>query len=156
MNTLRELLDVAIQGEINSQKLYQQGVDIAQTPEIKAFFEQLVKEENMHENMLSNIKSTELYNLDVPVDDPELFETTLNSHGSTQLAFNPSWSTEQIFEVALKREFMAMKRYQKAAESTPNDELISLFNGLSKEEGNHHRTIQKRYNQIKGISEKEM
>lgn len=156
MNTLRDLLDVAIQGEINAQKLYQQGVDIAPNDEIKAFFEQLVKEETMHEDMLFSIKETELYNLDVPVDNPELFKTTQNAHGSTQISFDPAWTMEQVFEVALKREYMAMKRYQKAAELTPDDELVSMFNGLSKEEASHHRTIQKRYNKIKGISEKEM
>lgn len=156
MNTLRELLDVAIQGEINSQKLYQQGVNIAPNPEIKTFFEQLVKEESMHEDMLFNIKSTEMYDLDVPVNDPGLFDATKSSHGSTPIVFEADWTTEQIFEVALKREFMAMKRYKRAAESTSNEELISLFNGLSDEEANHHSTIQKRYKQIKGISEKEI
>ena len=153
MGTLKELLDIAIQGEVNSQKLYQRGVDTAETDEIKRFFEQLVKEETKHENLLFNIRETELYDLDIPVDDPEMFDAARSSHGNA--AFDENWNTEEILAAAMKREYTAMTRYKKAAESTDNEELITLFTNLSAEESNHHKTIEKRYNMLKGLKEKE-
>ncbi len=153
MGTLKELLDIAIQGEVNSQKLYQRGVDTAETDEIKRFFEQLVKEETKHENLLFNIRETELYDLDIPVDDPEMFDAARSSHGNA--TFDESWNTEEILAAAMKREYTAMTRYKKAAESTDNEELITLFTNLSAEESNHHKTIEKRYNMLKGLKEKE-
>ena len=153
MNTLKELLDIAIQGEVNSQKLYQRGVDTAENDEIKRFFEQLVKEETKHENLLFNIRETELYDLNLPVDDPEMFEAARSSHGTA--AFDENWNTEEILAAAMKREYTAMTRYQKAAESTTNEELALLFTNLSKEESGHHKIIQKRYNMLKGLKETE-
>ena len=155
MNTLKDLLNIAIQGEVNSQKLYQRGVDIAGNEEIKEFFRRLVKEETVHENLLFNIRETELYDLSIPVDDPELFKAARDSHGSAAVAFDENWSIEEILSVAMKREFTAMKRYQKAAESTTNEELVTLFNNLSAEESNHHRTIEKQYNLLKGLAGEE-
>jgi len=154
MNTLKELLDIAIQGEVNSQKLYQRGVETAGNDEIKRFFEQLVKEETKHENLLFNIRETKLYDLDIPVDDPEMFEAARNSHGNTA-PFDENWNTEEILAAAMKREYTAMTRYKKAAESTDNEELTTLFTNLSKEESNHHKTIEKRYSALKGLKEQE-
>jgi len=156
MHTLKDLLDIAIQGEVNSQKLYQRGVEVAGSDEVRHFFSRLVKEETMHENMLFNIRETELYDLSVEVDNPELFEAALTSHGSNAIAFDEKWETEEILNVAMKREFTAMKRYKAAAESTKNEELITLFNNLSKEESNHHRVIEHQYNLLKGLAGKEL
>ncbi len=156
MHTLKDLLDIAIQGEVNSQKLYQRGVEVAGDDDSKAFFKRLVKEETMHENMLFNIRETELYDLDVPVDDPELFEAARSSHGNSNIAFNENWTTEEILDAAMKREFNAMKRYKAAAESTSNEELKTLFTNLSEEEANHHRVIERQYNLLKGLAGKEL
>jgi len=156
MSTLKDILDAAIQGEINAQKLYQRGVDIAQNDEIKKFFEQLVKEETNHENILFNLKATEVYNLDVPVTDPELVEEIKNSHGNINVAFDESWDMNMVLETALKREFGAMNRYKKAAEASTDDELSTLFNNLSLEEASHHKRIEKQFNKIQGLNEREM
>ena len=156
MSTLKDILDAAIQGEINAQKLYQRGVDIAQNDEIKKFFEQLVKEEMNHENILFNLKATEVYNLDVAVTDPDLLEDIRNSHGNTNAAFDESWNMTQVLETALKREYAAMNRYRKAAEASTDEELTSLFNNLSIEEASHHKRIEKQFNKVQGISEREM
>ncbi len=156
MHTLKDLLDIAIQGEINSQKLYQRGVDIAGNEETRAFFKRLVKEETMHENMLFNIRETELYDLSVSVDDPDLFEAARSSHNGANTAFDESWTTEEILNTAMTREFNAMKRYQAAAEATTNDELKTLFSNLAKEESNHHRVIEHQYNLLKGLAGNEL
>ena len=156
MHTLKDLLDVAIQGEVNSQKLYQRGVEVAGDDEIRAFFKRLVKEETMHENMLFNIRETELYDLSVKVDDPDLFEAARSSHGSANIAFDENWTTEDILNAAMTREFNAMKRYKAAADATANLELKTLFSNLSEEESHHHRVVEHQYNLLKGLAGKEL
>ena len=49
MHTLKELLELAIEQEVNSQKLYARGREIAKDDEVKTFFSRLVKEEENHE-----------------------------------------------------------------------------------------------------------
>lgn len=154
MNTLKDLLNIAIQGEINSQKLYQRGVEVAGNEEIKKFFEQLVKEETNHENLLFNMRETGLYDMDIEIDDPQLFEAARTSHGAN-VAFDENWTTEDILATAMKREFTAMNRYKAAALVAKDPELITLLNNLSAEESNHHRTIEQQYNRIKGKNVKE-
>ena len=56
MKTLKNLLDVAIQQEINSQKLYRFGMTLVDDKESKQLLNRLVEEEVQHENMLYNIR----------------------------------------------------------------------------------------------------
>jgi len=150
MNTLKELLDIAIEAEVNAQKLYRRGAQVAGDRETKQFLEQLVLEEVRHENMLFNIRETGMYDLEVEIPDDSLFETARRSHGSEDVNFAEDWTVEQILEVALKREFNAQKRYEAAAKAVDDPELITLFENLAKEEGAHHRKVQRQYSLLRG------
>ena len=155
MNTLRDLLDLAIEQEVNSQKLYSRGQEIAKDDEVKKFFSRLVKEEQTHEKILYNILATEIYELDTPIDDASLFETARSSHGDNTAAFDPHWGVEEIMEIALKREYNARKRYEAAARSTNDQELITFFSKLAEEETLHHKVIDKEFRLLKGLMGKE-
>jgi len=156
MNSLKDLLNIAIEQEIQSQKLYTRGLELAINDEHKQFFSRLVKEEEHHENILYNIRETELYDLNTAVNDPSLFETARTSHGDNTAAFDPDWSLEKIMEIALKREFDAQKRYKSAARSTTDAELATLLSNLAKEEETHHKVIEKQYEMLKGLMGREL
>ncbi len=156
MHTLKELLELAVEQEVNSQKLYARGGEIAKEEEVKKFFARLEKEEKTHEKILYNILATELYDLDKSIDDSSLLETARSSHGSNTAAFDPHWSVEEIMEIALKREFNARKRYEAAARSTDDQELITFFNKLAEEETWHHKVIDKEYRLLKGLMGEEL
>lgn len=156
MSTLKDVLDVAIQGERDSQALYQRGVDIAVDQKVKEFFQRLVKEEKLHETILFSIKDTGLYDLTIPVENPEVMNAVRDAHGVGTVVYKESWEVEQILGVAMKREFTAMNRYDTAAKASTNDELVSLFKNLSEEEAMHHRLIEKQYTVLKGLSDKEI
>ncbi len=156
MSTLKDVLDVAIQGEKDSQALYQRGVDIADDKKVKEFFQRLVKEENLHETILFSIKDTGLYDLTVPVKNPEVMNAVRDAHGVGTVVYEEGWDVEQILSVALKREFTALNRYETAANASTNEELASLLKNLSDEEAMHPRVIEKQYNVLKGLSEKEI
>ncbi len=151
MNTLKDLLNVAIKQEQNSQKLYQKGLAVARDDETRKFFEKLVAEEVQHENMLFNIRETELYDLDVPIDDPQLLEMAQSSHGSDDLYLPDDLSIEDILEMAMKRENTARLRYEKAAALAREKEVRELLENLAREEENHRLRVEKYFKMHRGL-----
>ena len=151
MHTLKDLLNIAIQAEVNAQKLYARGKEIARDTETKNFLNRLYKEEIQHEKMLYNIRETGLYDVNVEIKDESLFPKTLSAHGGENISYEENWDIRKILDVALKREFTAQKRYEAAAESVENAELKELFRNLAKEEENHHRTVDKQYRLLTGL-----
>ncbi|MBD3223979.1 MAG: hypothetical protein GF313_04580 [Caldithrix sp.] len=150
MKSLKDLLDTAIEQEVESQKLYRQGADMVNDKETQQFLRRLEKEEIEHEKMLFNIKETRIYDLSVSVNDEELLQDVKTSHGSNQLTFDKEQTIEEIFEIALKREYMAQRRYEIARDAVVEDELKQLFQSLADQEANHHRDVEKQFNIIKG------
>ncbi|NOX87582.1 MAG: ferritin family protein [Calditrichaeota bacterium] len=151
MNTLKDLLNVAIKQEQNSQKLYQRGVDTATDEETRKFFKKLLDEEKEHEKMLFNIRETELYDLDIVINDPELLEIARTSHGSDDLYLPDDLTIEDVLEMAMKRENVARLRYEKAAKLAKNEEVIELLTNLAKEEENHRLKVEKYFKMHKGL-----
>ncbi len=145
MKTLRDLLDVAIQQEINSQDLYRKGLKVIKDPESQKFLKELVKEEEEHEKMLYNIKETGLYDLDVVVKDDTIFQSGESSHDVQDEPFKEDWTIEEILNLALKREYRANQIFVAASKAAKDTELITLFKNLAEEEVNHHKNIEKKY-----------
>ncbi|HGY55471.1 MAG TPA: hypothetical protein ENK44_07220 [Caldithrix abyssi] len=150
MKTLRDLLDIAIQQEIDSQKLYRYGMEIVSDEKAREFLKQLAEEEVRHENTLINIKETELYDLDVAVEDEAVFQNTLDSHGENVVELDKKLTVEDILEIALKREFAAGNVFAAAAKAARDEELITLFENLAKEEDIHHQRVEKEYRLLTG------
>ena len=150
MKTLRDLLDIAIQQEIDSQKLYRYGMEIVSDEKAREFLKQLAEEEVRHENTLINIKETELYDLDVPVEDELVFQNTIESHGENKAEMDKNLTIEDILEIALKREFAAGNVFAAAAKAAKDEELITLFENLAKEEDIHHQRVEKEYRLLTG------
>ena len=151
MSTLKDLLNIAIVQEQNSQKLYRFGVDMAQDDETRKFFKQLADEEKRHEDMLYNIRETELYETDTPIDDPEILKLAQTSHGSNELNLPDDLTIAQLLEMAMQREQTAKLRYQKAAELTADPTLRELLENLSQEEETHRLRVEKYYKMHKGL-----
>lgn len=151
MSTLKDLLNVAIVQEQNSQKLYRFGVDIAKDEETKKFFRQLAQEEQRHENLLYNIRETGLYETKAAIDDPEVLRLVQTSHGSNDLELPAQMSIAQLLQMAMQREQTAKLRYQKAAEMVKNEEVRELLQNLSQEEENHRLRVEKYYKIHQGL-----
>lgn len=143
--TLNDLLDFAINAEISSQKLYSEASEIVKDPDGKKFLKTLADEEKSHQTMLESIKEMELFDGALIVDDESLFEAGKDIH-ITNDEFSPDNDIEQVMLVALKREYKAKIRYEKMSAITSSDQLRKIFNTLSKEEENHHKTISKKFN----------
>ena len=156
MKTLKDLLDIGIAQERASQELYRNGLTVVKDEDSRSFLEELVKEEEQHEKVLYNIKETEIYNLDVLVDDESLWQKSKDSHLTDDRPFNSSWTIEDVLTLALKREYRAQKIYETAALSTTDEDLKELFTNLAQEEINHHKNIERRHKLKKGTLGNEM
>ena len=144
MNTLKDFLDLAIQQEINAQKLYRHGASVAKDEQSKQFLNRLEKEEIEHEKALFNIRETEMFELSAPIDDESIFEAARTSHGA-DVEMNDNLTIEQVWEVALKREYLAQQRYLRAAKAVKDEELVTLLNNLAKDEEQHHKVVDKQF-----------
>lgn len=156
MDTLKDLLEIAIVQEQNSQKLYQFGVDIAKDTEAQKFFRQLASEEQQHANMLHNILETGMYDLEAVIEDPEVLELVRSSHGSNELILPADLTIEQLLEMAMKREYTAKLRYEKAAGIAKDKEVRELLSNLAEEEENHRLRVEKYFKIHKGLFGKEI
>ena len=144
MNTLGDFLDLAIEQEVNAQKLYKHGASVAKDEQSKQFLNRLEKEEIEHEKLLYNIKATEMFDLSTLIEDEGVFEVALTSHG-VRPELDENLNIEQVWEVALKREYLAQRRYLKAAEAIKDKELVELLNNLAKDEEQHHKVVDKQF-----------
>lgn len=142
--TLNDLLEIAIENEISSQKLYSDAYNLVSDEKAKVFLNELVEEEKGHQTMLESIKEMELYDGSIPIEDPSILESGKSSH-EIKHDFSESSKIEDILEIALKREFRAKTIFEKMADITTNDELRTMFNKLAEEEQIHHQNITKKF-----------
>lgn len=156
MFTLKDLLDYAIQQEIDSQTLYRRGAELVKDAATQQFLRRLEKEEVEHEKMLFNIRETGLYNLDVAFKEEHLLEDAKHSHGSNLFIFDERWTMENVLEIALKREYRARLIYEAAAQSAPDEEMKMLFKNLAAAEAIHHREVEKQYKLHRGTMGEEL
>ncbi len=154
MHTLKDFLNLAIDQEINAQKLYKHGASIAKDEQSKQFLNRLEKEEIEHEKTLFNIRETEMFDLNTPIEDDTIFDVALTSHGARP-ELDENLKIQQVWEIALKREFMAQQRYLKAAKAVKDKELVTLLNNLAKDEEQHHKVVDKQFRMHTGSMREE-
>jgi rubrerythrin len=156
MKTLKDLMDVAIQQEVDSQKLYNHARKIVESKEGKDFLKELADAEVVHEKLLFNIRDTGMFDLDVEITDPELLEIAEKSHTTKEEDFSEDWTMEQILDLALKREFRAKTMFEGAAKMVKDEEVVNLFKNLADEEDNHHKNIERKYSLLTGTMGEEI
>lgn len=154
MKTLKDFLNLAIDQEIKAQKLYRHGASVAKDPKSEQFLKRLEKEEIEHEKTLFNIRETEMFDLDTPIEDESVFAVAEVSHG-TEPDLEENLKIEQVWKIALGREYMAQQRYLKAAKSVKDKELITLLNNLAKDEEQHHKVVDRQFKMQTGSMQEE-
>ena len=154
MHTLKDFLNLAINQEINAQKLYKHGATVAKDEKSKQFLNRLEKEEIEHEKTLFNIRETGIFDLDITIEDKSIFDVALTSHGEHP-ELDENLTIEQVWEVALKREYMAQQRYLKAAKAVKDEELIELLNNLARDEEQHHKVVDQQFKMHTGSMREE-
>ena len=144
IKTLGDLLNIAIQHEVSSQKFYQDSLERTGDLKVQNFLKSLIEEEKGHERILLNIRQMEIYDDSVPVDE-NLINEAQHSHDIEIPELSVEPALEEIYEIALKRETKAYNIFKQMAATVKNDELRELFENLADEELNHHKNIDNKY-----------
>jgi len=147
--TLNDLLNIAIDFEVSSQKFYKDALTKVTDEKVKLFLKKLVEEEEGHETMLESIKEMEIFDGSIVLDDTSLLDMSGSTH-KTEDKINSSSTIEDILNIALKREYRAKIVFEKMAQTTNNDELKSTFQKLAEEEELHHKEIAKKFSLQQG------
>lgn len=144
VNTLNDLLKIAIEQEINSQKFYQGALEYTDEPRVRTFLRKLIGEEKNHEKILRGVAEMEIYDGAIPVSN-EALRSAQGSHDTDIAELSQKHSLAELFEIALKRETMAYNNFIKMAETAGNSELYELFTSLAEEEQIHYQHIEQEY-----------
>lgn len=149
VRTLNDLLEIAIGHEISSQKFYRDALENTGDPEVQDFLKRLIEEEEGHEKILRSITEMKIYDGKVRVDNRSA-ESAGHSHdtGIQELTAEPS--LDEVYEIALKRETMAINLFTRMAKTTDEPELRTLFTRLAEEEQLHHKNIDRKYQISRG------
>ena len=141
---LDDLLQMAIQHEISSQKFYQDSISKTSDRKVQNFLKSLVEEEKSHEKILVSIREMEMYRGSIPVNE-KMIIAAQQSHNLPIPELGSEPTLEDIYEIALRRETKAHQLFQQLARVTENEDLKELFINLAEEELNHHKSIEKGY-----------
>jgi rubrerythrin len=144
IKVLDDLLQIAIQHEISSQKFYQDSIGKTSDRKVQNFLKSLVEEEKSHEKILVSIREMEIYKGSIPVDE-KMIIAAQQSHNLPIPELGAEPSLEEIYEIALRRETRAHLLFQQLARVTENEDLKELFINLAEEERNHHKNIEQGY-----------
>jgi len=142
--TLNDLLDVAINDEINAQKFYHIMSEKTNIPKMKEFFDSLENEERGHERILKGVKEMELYDGALEVDEESLRQIE-GAHIIDDSDSIEDMTIERAMEIAMKRENKASQVYGQMAESTSQEEIMKLFTSIASDERRHSKTIEEQY-----------
>jgi rubrerythrin len=142
--TLNDLLDTAIQDEINAQKFYLGAMEKTKNAKLKEFFKSLAEEEKGHERILKGVKDMGLYDGSLAVDENMVKEIE-GAHIIPDEEPVEEMSLDRVMEVAMKKETKASKIYGQMEKTNTQEELKKLFSSLSADESRHARIIDEQY-----------
>ena len=142
--TLNDLLDIAIQQEVNSQKLYAELLGIVADKDARTFLSGLVEEEKRHEATLLMVKEMELYDGTLTVNEAVMNYSIPATH-TARTSIERASTIEDVLAMALEREFRAHRIFTALASAVGHPELKQLFSSLAEEENQHHASIRKRF-----------
>jgi len=142
--TLNDLLDAAIQDEIDAQKFYLGALEKTNNPKLKEFFNSLAKEEKGHERILTGVKEMGIYDGNLPVDEDSV-EKIVGAHVIPDEEPIEKMSLERAMEVAMKKENKASDVYGHMERTSTQEELKKLFSSLSSDERRHAVKIDEQY-----------
>jgi rubrerythrin len=144
ITTLNELIGMAIEDEITSQKFYLDGCHKTDDSDVQNFLTSLAKDEQAHERILNGVLEMEIYDGSIPVDS-RFLEKGRGAHVTEGDDFTGDLTLEGVFEIALKKETKAYMIYSHLADNLDNDELKKLFSGLAEQEQFHYKKLEQKY-----------
>ena len=143
--TLKEVLEMAIQKEIESQHLY---IDLSQkmrTDAAKDALLELARQEQGHQNLLEQYLRGELEG--GALDCGQFVDYKLAEHFE-QPIISPDMELKDVFLLAASREKASHEFYVGLAQIHPVGELKRLIEGLAAQEMEHKQRVEFLYTEV--------
>jgi len=141
------VLDFAINMELDGEKYYKEQAEIAQDISLKNIFLILAEDENSHAKLLqhkSNNMSYELKGTETISETKNLFKEIKDF--KNELKQNPDQL--DLYRVALEKEKESIDLYEKLLSQSEDDKSIDLFKFLIAQEKDHYTTLEELVSQL--------
>ena len=129
----REILDTAIEGEIEAHRFYQEVADKVDNSYLKDMFREFAREEQKHRRILEGFREKPTMAIH--------FAGAADYHVSETVEATPALSMEMkpadAIALAMKKEEAAMKHYTRLAEACDDDDQKAVFHELAAMERGH-------------------
>jgi len=131
--TFDQVVDYAIDREINARLFYLHLAHFSEDPELCALLESFAEQELNHQKRLARIKQKQFRVLDgdMPALDLGIAEA------APDVEPYPDMSISEALVFAMNKEKYAYRLYHELSQKTDNPELKTLFAALANEEANH-------------------
>ena len=130
-SSVDEVLDFAINSEIEAQDLYKKLADFVEKPEMAEVLSDLALEELRHKIKLEAVKAGE-----IEIDEEEVGNLGIADNAEDVIP-DAKMSYLDLLVMGIKREEAARKLYTDLAKITQGRELRDIFLKLAQEEANH-------------------
>jgi rubrerythrin len=142
-NSAEDVLEFAIQSEIEAARFYLAMAAKSQNPGIKELFEQFAHEEDGHRHRLERMKSTG----DLPHALGKVVDLKIGDY-LVEPPVDEHLDYQQALVLAMKREKVAFRLYSDMAEATTDENLRNLLLMLALEEAKHKLRFEIEYDHL--------
>ena len=143
--TIRELVEGAVQREINAQNAYSGLVERANNDAAKEALRGMVKQEKDHQKILEKYLRSE-------IDGGKLGESEAADYKIAELfeqsAVTPDMELKDIFLMAAGREKSSHEFYIQLSEAHPEGEVKNVLERIAAEELGHKHKMELLYNEV--------
>jgi rubrerythrin len=142
LNSIDEILDFAISGEIKAYELYMDMAAMVENQWICKSIEGMAQEELQHQAKLKAVKARKIALKREEVDDLGIADTIENIKPQENMDYR------ELLMFAIKKENVSHGLYSRLALIFPEPELKDIFLKLAKEEAEHKRRFEMQYESL--------
>ncbi|MBI4743657.1 MAG: ferritin family protein [Actinobacteria bacterium] len=136
----KDILDYAIEKEIEAASFYEATSDLAESPNVKQMFKEMSFMELGHKQKLEQITEKDVEERKIEdIRDLKISDYMIEED------FKPDMDYQEVLILAMKREEKAHQLYSDLAEKTSDSEIKKLFQLLAQEEAKHKLGIETEY-----------
>jgi rubrerythrin len=142
LNSIDEILDFAISGEIKAYELYMDMAAMVENQWICKSIEGMAQEELQHQAKLKAVKARKIALKREEVDDLGIADTIENIKPQENMDYR------ELLMFAIKKENVSHGLYSRLALIFPEPELKDIFLKLAEEEAEHKRRFEMQYESL--------
>jgi len=147
VNAIRDILQTAIQREIDAYTLYSTAAERAKTPHAKELLQDLAAQEVGHRNKLEALLAGNVFRVLSKTQQKKVADLKITDYLVEEpLAADSDF--QNILIVAGKREKASHDLYSALAKVTDDEATVKLFTFLAEEEATHKHRIEALYEEL--------